>query len=100
MYRLEQRHSLQKQIPENPTASPAERLSVYRLTYRQSPQQLGGPTGMSDWCPHSTTKAKGNITSGRPDLGSIASAVKGVALCQLCEQKTTQHQLHLQSRLV
>ena len=45
MYRLEQRQSLQKQIPENPTASQAERLSVYRLTYRQSPQQLGGPTG-------------------------------------------------------
>ena len=55
---------------------------------------------MSDLSPHSRTKAKSDITSEGPDLGSIASAIKGVALCQLCEQKAPQHQLHLPSRLV
>ena len=47
--------------------------------------------------PRSRTGARGNVSSKKPDLGSIASAVKGVTLCQLCEQKTPQHQLQLQS---
>ena len=62
------------------------RPPVWRLRQRQLSQQLSGLARIQGWSSHSRTKAKGTITSERPDLGSIASTVKGMALCQLCEQ--------------
>ncbi len=73
--------------PSNPTVFNADKV-------------FGGPAGIQGWSSHSKTRAKSNATQEQPDLGSIAGAVKGVALCQLCEQKAPQHQLLLQSRLV